>query len=85
MPSSVYNARFGCWIAEPFPDAAPEYDPEDEEIDYPSDSEDEDEEIFVRRRPRLPALTENDFVEIFDDFIKRDDAAKVIQKAWRSH
>ena len=65
-----------------FRDADPYYDPESQEIDYPSDEEDDgylSDDVFCAQDNDFSAMCR----EVFNDFDRRDDAAYTIQRFWK--
>ena len=81
----IYNKEFGCWMSDPFPDASPEYDTDSEEIDYPSDTESDDDSDYGESQAWRNMIAEEEIIDIFNGIVHQDLAAKKIQRAWRTH
>ena len=65
-----------------FRDADPYYDPESQEMDYPSDEEDDgylSDDVFFPQDDDFSAMCR----EVFNDFDRRDEAAYTIQAFWK--
>ena len=81
----IYNKEFGCWMSDPFPDASPEYDTDSEEIDYPSDTESDDDSDYGESQEWRNMIAEEEIIDIINGIVRQDLAAKKIQRAWRTH
>ena len=72
-------------MSDPFPYSSPEYDTDSEEIDYPSDTESDDDSDYGKNQEWRNMIAEEEIIDIFNGIVHQDVAAKKIQKAWRNH
>ena len=72
-------------MSDPFPYSSPEYDTDSEEIDYPSDTESDDDSDYGKNQEWRNMIAEEEIIDIFNGIVHQDLAAKKIQRAWRTH